>query len=159
MATTRSERILMMPKICLGTPMGNFHYMACLLGSKCRCHLSMRHDRYFLWHAPWVSRKLCWRYHCEISGGQSTCRWSKECLFTCRQYSLRMNSLKCAFSVFSRKFLGFTIHQEGSTKSKLFETWTLPKRSSNWNAFKEESLIVIGSFWHWQSSWSPFKSS
>ena len=31
----------------------------------------------------------------------------------CRQYKLRMNSLKCAFGVTSRKFLGFNVHKNG----------------------------------------------
>ena len=31
----------------------------------------------------------------------------------CRTFKLRMNSLKCAFGVSSRKFLGFLVHNGG----------------------------------------------
>lgn len=47
-----------------------------------------------------------------------------------KQYNLRMNPLKCAFSVSSRKFSGFIVHMKGSdvdpAKAKVIRDMEFP---------------------------------
>lgn len=63
----------------------------------------------------------------------------------CRKYKLRMNPLKCAFGVSSRRFLGFTVHRKGvdldSIKTKVIEGMGGPKSTKQLKKLPQEGLL------------------
>lgn len=57
----------------------------------------------------------------------------------CREYNLKMNSLKCGFGVSSGKSLGFVVHHKGididPTKAKAIQDMTPPKTVKELKSF------------------------
>ncbi len=69
----------------------------------------------------------------------------KQLLRRCREYGLKMNPLKCAFGVSSRKFLGFLVHQRGidlnPTKAKTILEMNPPGKFEGYEKLCREDFL------------------
>lgn len=97
-------------KTLLWIPMGNFHYTVVSFGLKMVVPISTSHDANF----PDMLHDCVKDYvndivvkPKEVLNHVSDMR---KVIVKCMQYKLRMSHLKCAFGVFSKKLLGFTVH-------------------------------------------------
>lgn len=72
----------------------------------CWCHLPMWNDFHFSWSAAIL---LCWWHLVKF---KEVCNHVDSVFTLCKQYNLRMNPLKCAFTAFFGKFSWFTVYRK-----------------------------------------------
>lgn len=77
----------------------------------------------------------------------------------CRQYKLKVNPLKYAFGVSSRKFLGFIVHKNridlDQAKTKVIQAMERPTTCKQLKSFIENGSYVRRSILPWPSYSSP----
>ena len=101
-------------KTAFRTPIGNFYYTIMPFGLK-NIGTTYQHTMIAIFH-DMIHRKLE-DYVDDIvvksKGREEHVQILRRVFERCRAFKLRMNPLKCAFRVSSRKFLGFLVHSRG----------------------------------------------
>ena len=95
-------------------PNGKFLlYSNIIWPQECRGHIPTHHDNHLSWYDASIDGRTC-RWYCgKVKEQEGHFKVLERFFERCKMYKLRMNPLKCAFGVSTRKFLGILVHHKG----------------------------------------------